>query len=150
MHKIFTLALAGAVITMPTAALADHHEDGPTIRENAEYMEIVMVDIKPGKRGRAEEIIDNYFSKASKAAGTDEPYMVHLQTGSWDFIVAWDMKDGPVEYTYTGTPNQKKWRAALNEIAGGEDQAKALLDEYSSLVARTTSMLGHHHNAPAE
>ena len=150
MRNIFTLAIAGAMVAIPTAAVADHHEEGPTIRENAEYMEVVLIDIKPGKRDRAEDIIENYFRKASKAAGTDMPYMVHLQTGEWDFIVAWDMKDGPVEYTYTGTPNEKKWWAAMVEIAGGEDQAKAIRDEYSSLIARSTSMLGHHHTEAAE
>jgi len=151
MRKLITLAMAGAMATFPVAALAEHHEEGPTIRENADYMNIVLVDIKAGKRDRAEEIIDEYFAKASKAAGTPMPYLVHLQTGSWDFLVAWDMKDGPVEFTYTSTPNGKKWWAAMVELTGGEDEAKAIQDEYSSLVARTTSMLGHHHtDAPAE
>ena len=53
MRKIASIAMAAALAAVPTAALADHHEEGPTIRENAEYMEIVLVDIKPGKRGRA-------------------------------------------------------------------------------------------------
>ena len=145
MNKLIAIAMAGAVAAIPGVALAEHHEEGPTIRENADYLNIVMVDIKPGKRGRAEEIIREYFRKASKAAGTPEPYLVHLQTGSWDFIVAWDMKDGPVELTYTGTPNGKKWFAALTELAGGEDEARAIQEEYSSLVARTSSMIGHHH-----
>jgi hypothetical protein len=145
MRKLATIAVAGALAAVPTAAFADHHEEGPTIRENAEYMEIIMVDFKPGKRGRAEEIVRDYFMKASDAAGTPKPYVVHLQTGSWDFIVAFDMKDGPVEFTYTDTPNGKKWFAALSELAGGDDKAQAIWDEYQSLIARSTSMFGHHH-----
>jgi hypothetical protein len=145
MRKISIIALAGVLAAMPTAALADHHEDAPKIRENAEYMEIVLVDIKAGKRDRAEEIIRDYFMKASKAAGTTAPYLVHMQTGEWDFIVAFDLKDGPVEYTYTDTPDRKKWWAALVDIAGGQDKAQAIWDEYQSLIVRSNSMLGHHH-----
>ena len=82
--------------------------------------------------------------KASDAAGTPKPYLVHLQTGSWDFLVAFDLKDGPVEYTYTDTPNGKKWFAALSELTGGDDKAQALWDGYQSLIVRSNSMLGHH------
>lgn len=145
MRRLLTLAAAGAMASIPAAALAEGHEEGPTIRENAEYMEIVLVDIKPGKRDRAEEIIDDYFMKAAKAAGTQRPYLVHLQTGEWDFIVAWDMNDGPVQFTYTSMPDQRKWMAALAEMTGGEEQAQALMTEYQSLIARTNSMFGHHH-----
>lgn len=145
MRKFVSIAAAAALAAIPAAAVADGHEEGPTIRENAEYLNIIMIDIKPGKRGRAEEIIDDYFRKASEAAGTQKPYMVHLQTGSWDFIVAWNMEDGPVEFTYTNNPDGAKWFAALAELTGGEEQAQALWDEYQSLIARSNSMLGHHH-----
>ena len=145
MRKIVSVTAAIALAAIPAVAFADGHEEGPTIRENVDYLNIVMVDIKPGKRGRAEEIIREYFSKASDAAGTQKPYLVHLQTGSWDFIVAWNMEDGPVELTYTNNPDGAKWFAALTEIAGGEEEAQALWDEYQSLIARSNSMLGHHH-----
>ena len=145
MRKFASITAAVAMATIPAAAFAEHHEEGPTIRENADYLNIVMIDIKPGKRDRAEEIIEDYFRKASKAAGTQEPYLVHLQTGSWDFIVAWNMEDGPVELTYTSNPDGAKWFAALAELTGGEEQAQALWDEYQSLIARSNSMLGHHH-----
>lgn len=150
MRKLASIATALSLAAVPAVALADHHEEGPTIRENAEYMEIVMVDIKAGKRDRAEEIVRDYFMKATAAAGTQQPYIVHLQTGDWDFLVAWDMKDGPVAFTYTDTPDGKKWRAALAEVAGGEDEAKAIWEEYQSLIARTNSMFGHHHTAAPE
>lgn len=146
MRSIVTFALASALASIPAAALAGGQDEGPTIRENADYMEIEFVDIKAGKRDRAEEIIDDYFFKASEAAGTAKPYLVHLQTGEWDFIVAFDLKEGPVEFTYTQTPDGKKWWAAFVKLAGGEDKAKAIMDEYQSLVVRTNSMLGHHHN----
>lgn len=147
MRKITSIAAAIALATIPASASAFQDEEGPTIRENVDYLNIIMVDIKPGKRGRAEEIIRDYFRKASENAGTRRPYMVHLQTGSWDFIVAWDMEDGPAELTYTSNPDGSKWFAALAELAGGEEQAQALWDEYQSLIARSTSMIGHHHRA---
>lgn len=150
MRKIASIAAAALLAGIPTAAMADHHEEGPTIRENAEYMEIRLIDIKPGKRGRAEEIMREYFMKASAAAGTPQPYAVHLQTGGWDFILAFDLEDGPVEYTYTDTPNGKKWFAALSTLAGGDDKARAIWDEYQSLIARSDVMLGHHHMPAAE
>jgi hypothetical protein len=148
MNKLIAIAMAGAVAAIPGAALAEHHEEGPTIRENAVYLNVIMVDIKPGKRGRAEEIIDDYFVKASEAASTPQPILVHMQTGSWDFMVVWRMRDGPVELTYTSRPEGKKWFAALAEIAGGEDEARAIQEEYDSLVARSTSMIGHRHVDP--
>ena len=148
MKKLLAIAMAGAVAAIPGTAIADGHEEGPTIRENAVYLNVILVDIKPGKRGRAEEIIREYFEKASDSAGTRQPILVHLQTGSWDFMVVWRMDDGPAELTYTSTPDGKKWFAALTEIAGGEEEAQAIWDEYQSLIARSTSMLGHRHIDP--
>ena len=149
MRKLVSLAAAAAVAIMPATAIADDHEAAPTVRENARYLNIILVDIKPGKRDRAEEIIRDYFEKASEAAGTPKPVLVHLQTGEWDFLVVWRMEDGPVELTYTSNPDGPKWMAALAELAGGQDEAMALWNEYQSLISRSTSMIGHRH-MPAE
>ena len=147
MRKFTFLLAATALAAIPASALADNHSEGPSVRENARYLNIIMVDIKPGKRGRAEEIIRDYFEKASDAADTAKPVLVHLQTGEWDFLVVWRMEDGPVELTYTSNPDGEKWFAALSELAGGEDEANALWEEYQSLIARSTSMIGHRHMA---
>ncbi len=111
--------------------------------DNPKWKAIEFVQFKAGKMDRAREIIMNYFVKSSEKAGTPQPAMAsELATGEWDMMVIWELKEGIEEMNWETSPNDVKWLTAMNEISGGADKAKAILDEWSSLIMRTTRYLG--------
>ena len=57
-------------------------------------------------------------------------------------MVVWDMKGGIEEMNWETSPNDIKWMTAMNDIAGGSDKAKMIMDEFSSLIIRETSYIG--------
>jgi hypothetical protein len=111
--------------------------------DNPQWKTIVFVQFKEGKMDRVREIIRNYFAKAADKAGTPQPSLAtELATGEWNMMLVWDMKEGLEQMNWETNPNDVKWMTAMNDIAGGADKAKAILDEWSSLIVRTTSYLG--------
>jgi hypothetical protein len=110
--------------------------------DNAKWKSITFIQFKEGKMERVREIINNYFVKAAEKGGTPMPSMVsELVTGEWNMVVVWDMKEGVDALNWETSPDDVKWMTAMNEIAGS-DKAKAILDEWSSLIVRTNSYLG--------
>jgi len=57
-------------------------------------------------------------------------------------MVVWDMKEGVDALNWQTSADDVKWMSAMSEVAGGADKAKAILDEWSSLIVRTNSYLG--------
>lgn len=117
-------------------------------RTNVEYQEAVYVKYKAGKRREAFTIINKYFKPAGEAAGVSPPYAVHLQSGSWDAIFVWVLKGGMGDLDWGTSPDDAKWMAALAQQNGGMDKARAILDSYFALVAKTRREFGHHHLEP--
>jgi hypothetical protein len=110
--------------------------------DNPKWKSITFIQFKEGKMDRVREIINNYFVKAAEKSGTPTPSMVsELVTGEWNMVVVWDMKEGVDALNWETSPDDVKWMTAMNEIAG-VDKAKAILDEWSSLIVRTNSYLG--------
>ena len=95
--------------------------------ENPRWKNVVLIDYKPGKFNRARQIIMDYYVKANEKAGVSGPSLVvELHTGSWDMMAVWDMKEGIESMNWDVSPDNVKWREALNEIAGGADKAQAI------------------------
>ena len=110
--------------------------------DNPQWKNVVFVDYHSGKMQRAHEIIDNYYVKASEKAGTPQPESVMvMHSGDWDMMVIWHMQGGIEDMNWERNPNGMKWFNAFKEIAGGEDKAQAILDEYDSLVARSSNQI---------
>jgi hypothetical protein len=110
--------------------------------ENVDWHNVVLVDFKPGKTGRAMEIIDDHFTPASEQAGTQVPRMMELQTGPWDVMLIWTMEEGPSEMTWEISPEGLRFQEALVEVVGSEEDVEEIWDEYYSLVDRSTSYIG--------
>lgn len=136
-----TLVAALLVIGAPDA-YAQEEAPEPTRFENVDWHSVVMLDFKPGKQGRAMEIIDDHFIPASQEAGTGMPVMIELQAGEWDAIMVWAMDDGPSAMEWEVSPDGIKWRTALNKAMGGAEKADALWQEYMSLIDDATSYIG--------
>lgn len=110
---------------------------------NTQWKRISLTSFKSGQLARAKEIVENYHGKASEKAGTPRPAMIiDLVSGDWDVMTVWDMPEGLEEFNWETSPRDIKWRKALNEIAGGADKATAILNEYSSLIVRSTRYIG--------
>lgn len=115
-------------------------EDGQRYDDSVTWKSVVRINYKPGKMGDALKIIKDYYRKASEQAKTPMPELImEMQTGDYDLIVVWHMEGGITDMTWETGPNDKKWRAALNELAGGEDKAQAILDEYLSYIDDASS-----------
>lgn len=110
--------------------------------DNPQWKQIVFIKYIAGKLNRAKEIIHNYFEKASQKAGTPGPAIITMTTGEWDLMFIWEMKDGIEELNWETKPNDIKWITALNELAGGSEKAKVILDEYSSYILNETTYIG--------
>jgi hypothetical protein len=141
------VAASAALFLFSVPAVAQEDDGGPlTWGEDAKYVSTTVIKFKPGKRERAMEIIAEYFVKASEKAGTAGPMLViHMQTGSWDIAAVWELEGGTADLQWYRSPDNIKWREALNEIAGGEDEGAAILKEYGSSVADSLSNIGHYH-----
>jgi hypothetical protein len=51
------------------------------------------------------------------------------------------MKEGLEQLNWETNPDDIKWMTAMSEIAGSPDKAQEILNEWSSLVIRSTSYL---------
>ena len=145
-------AVVSALFLLSTAAFAQDDDGGPqTQGDDAHYLSITVVDFKPGMRTEAMQIIQEYFVPATEKAGVPGPLLsIHFQTGKWDAAFIWSMEGGMADLEWFTSPRDIKWRAALVEIAGGEDEANELWAKFQSTIASSVTNVGHHHVPEAE
>ena len=146
MAVVTSLAMAG--VAFSGASFAQDDDDDGTIRlENATIVSVVHVAFKPGKRARAMEIINEHFAPAGQAAGLPGPlYAIHMSTGKWDMILAWEMEGGFDDLMWVRSPNDVTWFNSLTEQEGSAEAAQALLEEYISSIASRYEEVAHIHN----
>jgi hypothetical protein len=133
---IFTIALPFLII-FAIVSTAGAQEMKAKKLDNPQWKTITFVKFKSGKLDRAKEIIRNYYEKAAVKAATSDPTMaIDLMTGEWDMMIVWSLKGGLDDLNWEVSPENVKWMAALTELAGGGDKAKAILDEFAGLVDR--------------
>lgn len=145
--------LLAAALTLPfgaVPAVADNHQEEemkPERMEGVTWARVSMTKFKSGKRARALEIIRDYFAKADGMAGLESGvHGIHLNSGEWDVIYVFPMKGGPSDLTWITSPDDIKWMASMVELAGGQEEAMKILEEFDSLVQESTSYIGHAHS----
>ncbi len=110
-------------------------QEGSKKYENPEWKEIVYIKFEPGKYDEAMKIVNDYYMKACDKAGTPKPAMeLEMRSGKWDMMIIWNMDGGISEMNWEVSPNNIKWKKALNEIAGGEEEAMKIMQNYMDLV----------------
>jgi hypothetical protein len=146
------IAVTAALFLFAVPAIAQDDDEGPlTQGEDAKYLSITYVKFKPGQRESAMEMISEYFVPATEKAGTSPPMLaIHFQTGKWDAAYIWELGGGMADLEWYRSPDDIKWFAALAEIAGGEEQAEELWQNYISKVAHAETEVGHHHVPEAD
>ena len=143
-----TLVAASASLLLFAATAQAQEDDGGPMKwgDDAKYVRTTVIKFKAGKRERAMEIIAEYFMKATEKAGTPSPMMViHMQTGRWDLAAIWELEGGTADLEWYRSPNNVKWNEALEEIAGGEEEAGAIMKEWTGSIADSMSNVGHYH-----
>ncbi|MDP2471714.1 MAG: hypothetical protein Q8W45_10650 [Candidatus Palauibacterales bacterium] len=129
-------AVLVCLFTIPSRAGAQEAQKW----EGADWYRIVQVDYYNGKADDARRIIEEHYMPAGEAAGTPTPVMLLWnETGEWDLTIIWHMKDGPSSMEWRRSPDSVTWWQAFVEREGGEEAAEKIQEEYSSLVARSTS-----------
>ena len=140
MKKLILTAAAIGLAMPVTPAFADNHE-APALAE-LDWYRINFIKWEPGKSERAHEIIE-MFQKVDAALGHDGVIDFHMSTGEWDSVVALPMRQGIAAMGWAENPEGKKWEAEFIRQVGGEDKAKAIWDEFDSLIARQQRHIGH-------
>ena len=133
------LALGFAAVSLPAAA-----QDAAATPElsKVDWYDVQMIKWHPGKAGRAHEIIE-MFMKTDAELGWSGVHDFHMRTGPWDSIVALPMRGGIAEIGWANNPNEKKWDETFAKQVGGEAKAKALYEEFDSLILRSERHVGH-------
>jgi len=146
------LVLAAAALCLPfaaTPALAEHHEMAKPELLEQNWYRILYLKFHPNNGQRIREI-NEMFGKASKASGRDEPFIMHMNTGNWDWALFFRMKHGIQQMGWKERPGSEAWNKALAELAGGEEEANAIWAEWRSMIADSTVQIGHNHNTDEE
>ena len=89
------------------------------------------------------EIIRDHYYPASIEAGTSVPYIIRHQTGEWDTTTIWTLKDGYSSMEWETAEDDIKWMKAFNKREG-EEKAKAIREEFLSLIMRSDHVIGYH------
>jgi len=138
--KKLIIAAAAIGLAIPAApAFADDHE--PSLME-VDWYRVNLIKWKPGMGDRAHEIIEMY-EKVDAALGRNDVIDFHMATGEWDSIVAMPMRNGIAAMGWAENPDGAAWRAEFAKQVGGEDKAKALWDEFETLILRRQRHIGH-------
>ncbi|WP_324809275.1 hypothetical protein SH584_05760 [Sphingomonas sp. LY29] len=142
--KAFALAAAVAALCVPVTSVSAQEVKAERMTD-VTWHSIEMVKFHSGKRERAMEIVEKYFAAADRDLGGGGVIDLHMQTGPWDAVVVFPMRGGPGDMSWATSPDEVRWMNALAKRAGGPAQAKALLAEWDSLVARSENHVAHRH-----
>jgi hypothetical protein len=137
------VTIALLIACLPLSA-ASAQEDKPTQFQNVTWDQIIYLKFKPGKRVRAGEILEYNFAPARRAAGLPQAQGIHFATGQWDMMYVYPMRGGPSDLVWEVSPEDVAFEAALRKQFG-EAKAKALLDEWRSIVEREEHQIAHVH-----
>ena len=140
--KNFVIAAAIAAMAAPLAAGSAMAQTATPELSKVNWYRVEMIKWKPGKGERAHEIIE-LFEKADVEAGMKGVIDIHMNTGEWDSVVAFPMTNGIAQMGWASNPEDKKWEAIFARQVGGEDKAKALYEEFESLIANRQRHVGH-------
>lgn len=123
------------IVSLMFGALHPVHADEPQTAPKSEVVwhTITVVDYKPGTNETALAIIQK-FESASRASGTSSPDIHWLESGKYDLVITWKLKDGPADLKGRWSPDGDAWWNALVDQEGSEEAAAKLQSEYNDLI----------------
>jgi hypothetical protein len=119
------------------------HPDKPLPPEEGKvsWHSVSMIDYKPGSLDEVKVLIHK-FEAASETSGTILPELHWLNSGKYDLVLTWKLKDGNADFKGKWSPCGEPWWKALVELEGSEEAARKLQAQYDSLVASSHTTLG--------
>ena len=122
-----------------SALLCAHPEEPtPPSENNVMWHTITLIDYKPGTVDAAKELIQK-FETASEKAGIPSPVIYWFESGKYDLVVTWKLKDGPAELQGKWNPDGETWWNALVAQEGSEEAASQLQANYNDLIASSVT-----------
>lgn len=137
MKKIFTLITA---LLLSTALFARTDKPLPKADNKVGWHSVSMVDYKPGTLEDVKVLIQK-FETASLSAGTVLPELYWFESGKYDLVLTWKLKDGESDFEGKWSPCGEPWWKALVEQEGSEEAARKLQADYNSLVESSHTTL---------
>jgi hypothetical protein len=110
---------------------------------NVQYYEALFVKFKPGMADQAWDAIYEHFINVDKKLGR-KVRAYDLQTGGWNMVVFFPI-DGPDNLSWSTSPEDEEWFAALAEQEGGAEKAWEVFNKYLEAVADSKFELAHRH-----
>ncbi len=135
MKKFLTLI---APLFISAVLCAHPEEPTPPVNTDVMWHTITVVDYKPGTVDEAKVIIEK-FETASETAGTTLPVIYWFESGKYDLIVTWKLKDGPADLKGKWSPDGNTWWNALVAQEGSEEAALQLQATYNELIASSVT-----------
>ncbi|MFZ9396175.1 MAG: hypothetical protein ACO25F_08975 [Erythrobacter sp.] len=141
--SLFTATAAALAATMAFGAAPAMADDAATPElRSVNWYRLQFIKWKENKGRRAHEIIET-FEKVDAALGWNDVIDFHMGTGEWHSIVAIRMRGGIAEMGWRTNPDGEKWDAELARQLGGEDKAKALMEEFEACIEEQRTEIGH-------
>lgn len=114
-------------------------------RENTRVVRIQLMQLVPGGRHRANEIIYKHFLPAMREAGITVPTVIDPDSGEWDYIIITPLEGGYGDLGHTTTAADARWLNVLAKREASQKAADALEEEFGRLLARQQVIIGHEH-----
>ena len=147
-NRLLSVSLSALAVAVGLSFVATAQQSTPTATEfkakkltNVAWYELRYTSFKPGKMAEAMKIINEQFVPASESAGLPAPVRYFHTAGKWDLTTVFAMPGGVSELEWEIHPDAEKWMNALAQHCGGMDKAKALREQYVSLVAEGESQI---------
>jgi len=134
------LVILVAPLLIGTLLHAYPEEPATPKKSEVTWHSITVIDYKPGTEGAARELIQK-FEAASEKAGISSPVIYWFKSGKYDLVVTWELKDGPVDFQGSWSPDGATWWSALVEQEGSEEAARKLQSSYDELIATSVTSL---------
>ncbi len=140
MIKKFAIGVAAASLALTAAPVMAQDEE----QARTTYR-IELIKLKPGAAERWSEMGELYWGPATDKAGLPRPKVHWLMAGPWDIMLIFEMPRGLTTLDSHNPQERVAFRQAFNEIAGGEEAAKKLVEEDNALIANSMTTYSHTH-----
>jgi len=139
LHLSYAIALATMTgLTAPAAAQDEPEEPRTTYQ-------VTYLKFAPGADERWNEMMEENFKPARKAAGLPEAQIHWLMDGPWDIMMVTRMPRGLAALDTHASPERSAFEKALLAQAGSEDAVTKLNAEYEKLIAENMRVFSHTH-----
>lgn len=103
--------------------------------DSPELFQVEYFKFISGKSDDAIQIIEEYFSEANRLAGVPIPVLeLEVHSDDYNYMVVWPMHEGKEHLNWQTSPTNSEWYKAFVIVAGSEENAKAIIEEFDSCV----------------